>query len=96
MIQGFLEAGKLNLQKNPTQHGFLCLFTAWLIEDDLPFTIGESLALKRLYEYMDSQMVLPSDTAIHNAVAHIMAELYSVIVKELLVSIASSIFLPLF
>ena len=54
VIQGFLEAGKLNLQKNPTQHGFLCLFTAWLIEDDLPFTIGESLALKRLYEYMDS------------------------------------------
>ena len=95
-MQGFLEAGKLNPQKNPTQRGFLHLFAAWLIEDDLPFTTGESLALKRLHEYMDSQMVLPSDTAVRNAVARIMAELHGVIVKELSVSTASSIFLPLF
>ncbi|KAJ7725138.1 hypothetical protein DFH07DRAFT_694107, partial [Mycena maculata] len=42
---------------------FLKIFAAWIIEDDLPFTTGETPGIRRFHFY------LPSDTSVHNTLA---------------------------
>ncbi|KAJ7746161.1 hypothetical protein DFH07DRAFT_748536, partial [Mycena maculata] len=68
IMDEFLRDGQLNPAKVRTQRGFLKVFTAWLVEDDLPFTTGETGGIQRLFEYMQSRFMLPSDTiALDNA-----------------------------
>ncbi|KAJ7021826.1 hypothetical protein C8F04DRAFT_972208, partial [Mycena alexandri] len=62
IMEDFLRDGKLNPASNPTQAGFNKVFAAWIIEDDLPFTTGETGGIHRLFCYMQSRFQLPSDT----------------------------------
>jgi hypothetical protein len=68
--------------------GFLKHFAAWLIEEDLPFTMGESYGIKQLFKYLDVTFQLPSDATVRNALAKIYIELYGKVVHELSVSSA--------
>ncbi|KAF8135215.1 hypothetical protein K438DRAFT_1640417, partial [Mycena galopus ATCC 62051] len=52
IMEGFLREGKLNPAVRRTRGGFLKVFAAWLLEDDLPFTTGETDGIRRLFEYM--------------------------------------------
>ncbi|KZP08160.1 hypothetical protein FIBSPDRAFT_670922, partial [Athelia psychrophila] len=59
--------------------GFLQIFSAWLLEDDLPWTTGESPGLKRLFEYLHVRFSLPSDTTVRNTLAQIFITLHETI-----------------
>jgi hypothetical protein len=86
-MENMLLEGKLNPKIESTQKGFLKVFAAWLLEEDLPFTTGEAPGLKRLFHYLDIKYQLPSDTTVRNQLAHIFASLHSTVVEELSVSI---------
>jgi len=86
LMEEFLEKGRLNPKLYPTKKGFLKHFAAWLIEEDLPFTTGESYGIKRLFKYLDVTIQLPSDTTVRNALAKIYIELHGEVVRELSVS----------
>ncbi|KAJ6632240.1 hypothetical protein B0H10DRAFT_1937906 [Mycena sp. CBHHK59/15] len=42
IMQGFIDEGKINPAHRPTQGGFNKVFAAWLIEDNLAWTTGET------------------------------------------------------
>ena len=86
LMEEFLEKGQLNPKLYPTKKGFLKHFATWLIEEDLPFTTGESYGIKKLFKYLDITFQLPSDTTVQNALAKIYIELHGEVVHELLVS----------
>ena len=86
LMEGFLREGVLNPAVVPTQKGFQRIFAAWILEDDLPFTTGESPALARLFEYLKVNMVLPSDKTVRNTLARIFVDLHGAVVRELTVS----------
>ncbi|KAF8187691.1 hypothetical protein K438DRAFT_2150894 [Mycena galopus ATCC 62051] len=54
IMESFLREGKLNPALNPTQIGFNRVFAAWIIEDDLAFTTGETPGIKRVFDYIAS------------------------------------------
>ncbi|KAJ7758326.1 hypothetical protein B0H16DRAFT_1225729, partial [Mycena metata] len=60
----FLAEGKLNPVINSTQGNFLKIFAAWIIEDDLAFTTGETEGIKRLFAFLQTCYMLPSDTTV--------------------------------
>ncbi|KAJ7909790.1 hypothetical protein B0H13DRAFT_1582110, partial [Mycena leptocephala] len=64
----FLIEGKLNPAINSTQGNFLKIFAAWIIEDDLPFTTGETPGIERL---------------VRNALAKMYIDMYDLIKSEL-------------
>jgi hypothetical protein len=84
-MEEFLLNGKLNPKLDPTRKGFLQLFAAWILEQDLPFTTGETPGLKVLFEYLQIKFVLPSDTTVRNTLTHIFATLHATVVEELAV-----------
>jgi hypothetical protein len=86
LMEEFLENGRLNPKLYPMKKGFLKHFAAWLIEEDLPFTTGESYGIQRLFKYLDVTFQLPSDTTVRNALAKIYIELHGEVVRELSVS----------
>jgi hypothetical protein len=88
-MASFLEEGKLNPKRDPTKKGFLKHFAAWILEDDLPFTTGETRGIGRLFNYLSVKFQLPSDTTVRNTLAKIYIELHRNIVKELSVFIHS-------
>lgn len=47
IMEDFLLDGKLNPVINTTQKNFLKIFAAWIIEDDLAFTTGETDGINR-------------------------------------------------
>ncbi|KAF8262481.1 hypothetical protein EI94DRAFT_1602044, partial [Lactarius quietus] len=67
LMEKYVQDGLLNPRVEPTQPGFTRLFAAWLIEQDLPFTTGESGSIKRLFKYIQCRFSLPSDTTITHA-----------------------------
>ncbi|KAJ7691056.1 hypothetical protein B0H14DRAFT_2251304, partial [Mycena olivaceomarginata] len=71
MEKNYLREGKLNPALNPTQIGFNRVFAAWIIEDDLAFTTGESPGIQRLFDYIGSRFGLPSDTTVRNTLANL-------------------------
>ncbi|KAJ7339903.1 hypothetical protein DFH08DRAFT_625927, partial [Mycena albidolilacea] len=75
IMADYLREGELNPAHNPTQKGFLTVFSAWILEDDLPFTSGETEGIHRLFKYMKSKFLLPSDTTARNTLARIYAEI---------------------
>jgi hypothetical protein len=87
IMENYLRVGKLNPALNPTQIGFNRVFAAWIIEDDLAFTTGESSGIQRLFDYMGSRFGLPSDTTVRNTLAKLYCEMFETIKSELAVSI---------
>lgn len=85
LMEGFLREGKLNPKIEPTRKGFLQIFSAWLLEEDLPWTTGESPGLARLFKYLQVRFPLPSDTTVRNTLAHIFSTLHATVVEELAV-----------
>jgi hypothetical protein len=86
-MEAFLEEGKLNPKCNPTKKGFLKHFAAWILEDDLPFTTGETPGIWCLFEYLSITFQLPTDTTVRNTLAKIYMELHHNLVLELSVCI---------
>jgi hypothetical protein len=84
-MAAYIEEGKLNPAHHPTKKGFLRHFAAWILEDDLPFTTGETPGIRRLFQYLQVTYSLPSDTAVRNQLAKIYVHLHGEVVKELAV-----------
>ena len=81
-MASYLKAGELNPAHEPMQKGFLWLFSAWILDESLPWTTGEAPALHLLFKYLKIQFQLPSDTTVCNQLAHIFAELHRKVVEE--------------
>lgn len=81
----FLQAGKLNPVINSTQSNFLKIFAAWIVEDDLAFTTGETEGIKRLFAFMQSRYLLPSDTTVRNTLTKMYIDMYALVKSELAV-----------
>ncbi|KAK7047043.1 hypothetical protein R3P38DRAFT_3423826 [Favolaschia claudopus] len=75
LMEEFLISGQLNPAIVPTRKGFLTIFSAWILEDDLPFTTGETSGIKRLFQYLKCKFVLPSDTLVRNTLARIFIDM---------------------
>jgi hypothetical protein len=90
IMEDFLLEGKLNPKIEPTCAGFLKIFAAWLLEEDLPFTMGESPGIKWLFEDLHVKYQLSSDTTVCNQLAHIFLTLHATVVEELLVSLINA------
>ncbi|KAJ2920749.1 hypothetical protein H1R20_g16345, partial [Candolleomyces eurysporus] len=84
IMDKFLLEGKLNPAITPTQAGFRCIFTARILDNDLPWTMGESPMLANLFRYLKIKQLLPSDTAVRNELARLFTELHGKVVEELL------------
>lgn len=82
LMLDMLAEGALNPKSNPTQNGLNRVFAAWLISENLPFTIGESDSILRLFRYINCKLELPSDTAVRNQVWRIFSELHAAAVRE--------------
>lgn len=41
IMEKFLQEGALNPKRDPTRKGFIKLFAAWTMQDNLPFTTGQ-------------------------------------------------------
>ena len=83
IMENFLKDGALNPALEPTQKGFYSVFASWILEDDLPFTTGETSGIKRLFKYLQSRFMLPSDTTVRNTLARIFSELHETVKREL-------------
>ena len=85
IMEAYLKEGELNLAIIPTQAGFLHLFSAWILDESLPWTMGEAPGLHLLFKYLKITFQLPSDTTVRNQLARIFAELHGKVVRELTV-----------
>jgi hypothetical protein len=79
----FLVDGKLNPAINSSQKNFYKIFAAWIIEDDLPFTTGETPGIQRLFAFLRARFLLPSDTTVRNTLVQIFSEMYDLVKSEL-------------
>lgn len=86
LMAAYLAEGALNPALEPTQKGFYRVFAAWILDDSLPFTTGESPSLTRVFKYLKVNFMLPSDTTVRNVLAQIFAELHGKVVREFAVS----------
>ena len=64
LMSAYLKEGELNPAQVATQKGFLHLFTAWILNESLPWTTGEAPALQLLFKYLKVNFTLPSDTTV--------------------------------
>ncbi|KAJ6575844.1 hypothetical protein B0H10DRAFT_2199225 [Mycena sp. CBHHK59/15] len=69
IMADFLVDGKLNPAINSTQKNFFKVFSAWIIEDDLPFTTGETPGIQRLFAFLTPCYSLQSDTTVRDTLA---------------------------
>ncbi|KAK6966423.1 eukaryotic translation initiation factor 3 [Favolaschia claudopus] len=83
IMEAFLLEGKLDPAVRRTQGGFYKVFAAWLLEDDLPFTTGQTDGIHRLFQYMQVKWELPSDTTVRNTLARIFCEMHEHVMKDL-------------
>ena len=77
-----LAEGALNPKANPSQAGFNRMFAAWLLSENLSFTLGESNSIKRLFDYINCKFDLPTDTTVRNQIWRIFSELHAAAVRE--------------
>ncbi|KAG2365695.1 hypothetical protein BDR07DRAFT_1185587, partial [Suillus spraguei] len=49
-----------------TKDGFLRHFVAWIINDDLPWTTGETPGIVRLFQFLEVRWTLPSGTTVQH------------------------------
>jgi len=82
----YLKKGELNPAITATQSGFLRLFSAWILDESLPWMTGEAPSLQLLFKYLKINFALPSDTTVRNQLAKIFAELHGKVVREFSVS----------
>jgi hypothetical protein len=85
LMAEYLKAGELNPAVIPTQKGFLRLFSAWILDESLPWTMGEAPSLHVLFQYLKVQFVLPSDSTVRNQLAKIFVELHAKVVRAFMV-----------
>ena len=83
LMADYIEEGKLNPKIEPTRSAFLKIFAAWILEDDLPFTTGETPGIGRLFKFMGCKYTLPSDTTVRHTLDNIFTILHCAVVKEL-------------
>ena len=83
IMENFLKDGALNPALDRTQKGFYNVFASWILEDDLPFTTGETQGIKRLFQYLETRFMLPTDTTVRNTLARIFTELHEEVKTEL-------------
>ncbi|KAF8189138.1 hypothetical protein K438DRAFT_2145039, partial [Mycena galopus ATCC 62051] len=62
---------------------FFKIFSAWIIEDDLPFATGETPGIQRLFAFLQTRYGLPSDTTVRNTLAEMYVDMYKLIKSEL-------------
>ncbi|KAF8236848.1 hypothetical protein L208DRAFT_1250162 [Tricholoma matsutake] len=86
-MEVYLKEGELNPEIVATYRGFLCIFSAWIFNESLPWTTGEVPTLQMLFKYFKITYQLPSDTTVRNQLAHIFEELHGKVVCEFVVSI---------
>lgn len=82
LMAEFLRNGELNPQIVPTKRGFLRIFSAWVVEESLPWTTGEAPMLQTLFKYLKIQYPLPSDTTVRQQLRIIFLELRAKLVCE--------------
>ena len=82
IMEAYLKEGELNPEVIATYKGFLHIFSASIINESLPWTAGEAPTLQMLFIYLKITYQLPSDTTIHNQLAHIFEELYGKVIHE--------------
>ena len=87
LMEDYLRRGELNPDIEPTAKGFRRLFAAWILDESLPWTMGEAPSLQLLFQYLKVKFVLPVDTSVRNELASIFAELHGKVVREFAVSI---------
>jgi hypothetical protein len=63
-MAAYFKAGRLNPDLIPIQKGFLCLFSAWILDESLPWTSGEASSLALLFKYLKVRFYLLSDTTL--------------------------------
>ncbi|KAF8186574.1 hypothetical protein K438DRAFT_1596191, partial [Mycena galopus ATCC 62051] len=54
-----------------------------ILEDDLPFTTGETGGIHRLFKYMQCKFLLPSDTTVRNQLAKMYSEMFRALKDDL-------------
>lgn len=86
-MEGFLKDGELNPAIVADQAGFFRIFSAWILDESLPWTTGESPTLAMLFKYLKVKFSLPCDTTVRNYLAIIFAELHGMVVHEFAVSV---------
>ncbi|KAF8888702.1 hypothetical protein CPB84DRAFT_1461956 [Gymnopilus junonius] len=86
MMEAYLCEGQLNPAIEPTQKGFLRIFSAWILDESLPWTTGEAPGLHALFRYLKLRYELPTDTTVRNQLAEIFANLHAKVVKIFSVS----------
>ncbi|KAF7371616.1 Eukaryotic translation initiation factor 3 [Mycena venus] len=91
IMADFLVEGKLNPAINSTQKNFLKVAAAWIIEDDLPFTTGETPGIRRLFAFLQTRYMLPSDTTVRNTLAVMYIDMYNLVMSELAANVKSKI-----
>ncbi|KAF5366557.1 hypothetical protein D9758_009004 [Tetrapyrgos nigripes] len=83
LMQRYIRKGLENPAYEPTEKGFRQYIAAWILEDNLPFTMGESTALRRVFEYVKVRFALPSDTTVRKTLDDITKELHTNLVEEI-------------
>jgi hypothetical protein len=86
IMESFLKEGELNPEVIATYKGFLRIFSAWIIDESLPWSTGEAPTLQMLFRYLKITYQLPSDTTVRNQLVHIFEELHGKVVREFAVS----------
>ena len=84
-MASYLKDGELNPAIRLTQKGFLHLFSAWILDESLPWTTGEALSLHILFKYLKIKFILLSETTVCNQLAKIFAELHAKVVRTFMV-----------
>jgi hypothetical protein len=85
LMAEYLKAGELNPAVMATQKGFLRLFSAWILDESLPWTTDEAPSLDLLFKYLKVKFILPSDTMVRNQLGKIFLELRGKVVREFVV-----------
>lgn len=80
MMAAYLKRGELNPQVIPSQTGFLRLFAAFVLDESLPWTIGEAPSLHLLFKYLKISFTLPADSTVRNYLTKIYNELHGKVV----------------
>jgi hypothetical protein len=91
IMKAFLKEGELNPEIIATYSGFLRIFSAWVIDESLPWTTGEAPTLQMLFKYLKITYQLPSDTTVRNQLVHIFQELHGKVVREFTVRLLSDL-----
>ncbi|KAM5543378.1 hypothetical protein V8D89_002963 [Ganoderma adspersum] len=80
VMEEYVRNGYLNSALEPTQKGFYRVFAAWILEDDLPFSQGESWSLRNVFKYLKVNFILPTDTTVRNVLTKIFTDLHGKVV----------------